>query len=132
MVLPSTFLWQGGPAASAFSFLFYFWNSLAYISPSHFDKLLACNNGTFTLIYVIRLNTVFCTIDDVDPCVNLRSWRTCDLTPECSFTFGCDRSGTKAVLTVGSRSLVRKSRLDCPFWVEYTIGSINYLTNLSH
>jgi len=30
---------------------------------------LACNNGTFTLIYVIRLNTVFCTIDDVGPCV---------------------------------------------------------------
>jgi len=23
-------------------------------------------------------------------CVNLRSWRTCDLAPECSFTSGCD------------------------------------------
>ena len=48
-------------------------------------------------------------------CVNLRSWCTYDLAPECSLTSGCDRNDIKAVLTVGSRSLVRNGRLVCPF-----------------
>jgi hypothetical protein len=64
---------------------------------------------------------------------NLRSWHTCDTHLVCSLKSGCDRSGTKAMLTIGSHSLVRNGHLSCPFGLLSSLRPLlSYFICLSH
>ena len=64
---------------------------------------------------------------------NLRCWHTCDTYLVCCLKSGCDRSGLKAVLTVGSHSLVRNSRLSCLLcFLSFISPLLSYFICLSH